>query len=116
MHLKCATDDIHENSQLCGGPNPKFLNINKQSNVQYNEINMSEEQKLEKRHIRKIRQLKFKLHNNDVSDKRSNCFWCTYPFDNPPIYIPKKERNGSIEVYGCFCSPECAVAYLKKSH
>jgi hypothetical protein len=117
LHLKCATDDIHESSQPfdCGGSNPKFLNINKQSNVQYNEINMSEEQKLEKKDIyEKIRQLKFKLHNNDVSDKRSNCFWCTYPFDNPPIYIPKKERNGSIEVYGCFCSPECAVAHLKK--
>ena len=58
--------------------------------------------------------LKIRLHNNDVSDKRSNCFWCTYPFDNPPIYIPKHERNGSIEVYGCFCSPECAVAHLKR--
>jgi hypothetical protein len=114
LHLKCATNDIHDNTQL-SGVNPKFLNINKQSNVQYNEINMSEEQKLEKKDIyEKIRQLKFNLHNNDVSDKRSNCFWCTYPFDNPPIYIPRKERNGSIEVYGCFCSPECAVAHLKK--
>ena len=76
---------------------------------------MTEEQKIEKKDVwEKIRQLKIKLHNNDVSDKRSNCFWCTYPFDNPPIYIPKQERNGNIEVYGCFCSPECAVAYLKK--
>ena len=57
--------------------------------------------------------MKLKLHLNEVSDKRSHCFWCTCQFDNPPVYIPKQERNNIIEVYGCFCSPECAVAYLK---
>jgi hypothetical protein len=61
----------------------------------------------------KLRILKVKLHLNEVSDKRSHCFWCTCHFDNPPIFIPKQERNNIIEVYGCFCSPECAVAYLK---
>jgi hypothetical protein len=91
------------------------LNINNQTNISYNEINTTDEQKIEKKDVwEKIRRLKIKLHNNDVSDKRSNCFWCTYPFDNPPIYIPKQERNDMVEVYGCFCSPECAVAYLKK--
>ena len=61
----------------------------------------------------KLKILQFKLHTNDVESKRSNCFWCTYPFDNPPIYIPRQERKGTIEAYGCFCSPECAVAHLK---
>ena len=61
----------------------------------------------------KLRILKLKLHFNEVSDKRSHCFWCTCSFDNPPVFIPKQERNNIIEVYGCFCSPECAVAYLK---
>lgn len=61
----------------------------------------------------KLRILKLKLHLNEVSDKNSNCFWCTCAFDNPSIYIPKQERNNIIEVYGCFCSPECAVAFLK---
>ena len=46
-------------------------------------------------------------------DKKSDCFHCTYSFSNPPIYIPKRIRNGIIEVYGCFCSPECAVSHLK---
>ena len=64
----------------------------------------------------KLKLLSKNLHFNDVSDKKSNCFWCTYPFDNPPIYIPKQERNNIIEVYGCFCSPECACAYLTKEH
>ena len=34
-------------------------------------------------------------------------------FDSPAIYIPKQYNNGMLEVYGCFCSPECACAYLK---
>lgn len=59
----------------------------------------------------KLKELEGNLHNNIV-DKKSNCFHCTYGFDNPPIYIPKHEINNSYKVYGCFCSPECAVSYL----
>lgn len=61
----------------------------------------------------KLDQLKKKLRNNNVSDKKSACFWCTCSFDNPAIHIPIKYENNSYEVYGCFCSPECAVAHLK---
>ena len=60
--------------------------------------------------------LKKKLKLNNVSDKKSSCFWCTYNFDNPAVYIPKKYVNNTYEVYGCFCSPECAVAYLKNEN
>ena len=63
---------------------------------------------------KKLRALAVKLHTNDISEKRSACFWCTCDFDNPPIYIPKMELNGSYQCYGCFCSPECATAYLFK--
>ena len=59
----------------------------------------------------KLRQLELNLHNN-VVDKKANCFHCTYNFDNPPVFIPKFEINGSYQVYGCFCTPECAVSYL----
>lgn len=61
---------------------------------------------------KKINALKLKLHKNDISDKRSACFWCTCEFDNPPIYIPKCEFKNTYQVYGCFCTPECAAAYL----
>lgn len=61
---------------------------------------------------RKINSLKVKLHNNDISDKRSACFWCTCEFDNPPIFIPKNEFKDTYQVYGCFCSPQCGTAYL----
>jgi hypothetical protein len=61
---------------------------------------------------KKLKQLEHLLHGNNVSDKKSACFWCTYDFDNPPIYIPKYFLKNSYHVYGCFCSPECSVAYL----
>tara|TARA_B100001287_G_scaffold267757_1_gene263287 strand:+ start:730 stop:1734 length:1005 start_codon:yes stop_codon:yes gene_type:complete len=61
----------------------------------------------------KLNKLKENLRCNNVSDKNSACFWCTYDFDSPAIYIPKQINNGLLEVYGCFCSPECSCAYLK---
>jgi hypothetical protein len=62
----------------------------------------------------KLKELAYNLHNNDISDKKSACFWCTCDFDNPPIFIPKYELNDKYYCYGCFCSPECATAYLFK--
>ena len=61
----------------------------------------------------KLSELKMNLKMNNASDKKSACFWCTYEFDNPAIFIPKQYSGNMLEVYGCFCSPECAVAYLK---
>lgn len=65
---------------------------------------------------KKLSELENLLHNNDVSDKKSACFWDSCDFDNPPIYIPKYELNGVYYVYGCFCSPECAAAYLMQEN
>ena len=61
---------------------------------------------------RKLKQLEHDLHVNNINNKKSACFWDTCDFDNPPIYIPKHYTNGTYHVYGCFCSPECGVAYL----
>jgi hypothetical protein len=61
---------------------------------------------------KKLKVLEHNLHINNICDKKSACFWCTYDFDNPPIYIPKHFIKETYHVYGCFCSPECATAYL----
>ena len=39
-----------------------------------------------------------------------------HSFDNPAIYIPSSYENNSYEVYGCFCSPQCAVSFLKNQN
>ena len=40
------------------------------------------------------------------------CFWCCHSFENMPCVIPSDIKEGIWNVYGNFCSPECAVAYL----
>ena len=77
------------------------------------EMNKCEMNKCEMNNInKKLNELTSKLHINNMYDKKSACFWCTHSFDNVPIYIPKHEINGVFSCYGCFCSPECAVAFL----
>ena len=65
---------------------------------------------------KKINQLKISFHKSDICQnggtQRSACFWCTYDFESPPIYIPKFSVKDTFHVYGCFCSPECAAAFL----
>ena len=65
---------------------------------------------------KKLKVLENDLHTNNLSLKNSACFWCTCDFDNPAIYIPKCKFNENYKVYGCFCSPECACAYLMKEN
>lgn len=40
------------------------------------------------------------------------CFWCAHGFDWRPCVIPEREVAGVYNVYGNFCCPECAFAYL----
>jgi hypothetical protein len=131
LQLKCSAKDIEtdaiknpdkEDIESFNIVKPKQTNIEYEQydNITYNipkNKQCTYKEDGEKINIKmiweKLEILKLKLHLNEVSDKRSNCFYCTCPFDNPPVYIPRQERNNIIEVYGCFCSPECATAYLK---
>ena len=65
---------------------------------------------------KKLKVLEHNLHINNICDKKSACFWCTYEFDNPPVYIPKHYIKDTYHVYGCFCSPECATAFLMEEN
>uniref|UniRef100_A0A6C0HHV4 MYM-type domain-containing protein n=1 Tax=viral metagenome TaxID=1070528 RepID=A0A6C0HHV4_9ZZZZ len=64
----------------------------------------------------KLKKLKINLYKNNLGDKKSACFWCTYEFDNHPCYIPKYEMDSTVFGYGSFCRPECAVAFLMKEN
>lgn len=111
--------------------NPSVINSNHHEvcNNSENENNVSfEEEKQDntdytankhhetKQTWQKLKILENDLHINNISDTKSACFWCTYTFDNPPIYIPKHYVQNSYHVYGCFCSPECATAYLMQEN
>lgn len=122
LHLKCGVKDLkkkHTEKENVGAFQfknnteiPYQIINNKNKNVSNNNDDGDEQKKVWK----KLNELAVNLHNNNISDKRSACFWCTYDFDNPPIYIPRYELNNTYQCYGCFCSPECAVSYLFNEH
>jgi len=81
--------------------------LNNETKTEYNQDNVTDIKII----WNKLRELQQQLHNN-VINKKSNCFWCTCSYDNPTVYIPRCIINGKIEVEGCYCMPECAVADL----
>lgn len=42
------------------------------------------------------------------------CFWCCHSFNSHPVAIPSHILDEVWHMYGNFCSPECATAYLFK--
>jgi hypothetical protein len=136
LHLKCSLKDLQSNliqgseiqsfnfqptNQLTYdiiNSEPNIFNKQEQSKIVYDEIDYDEDDDRSikendtKEVWKKLKILEHNLHINNISDKKSACFWCTYEFDNPPVYIPKHFIKDSYHVYGCFCSPECGTAYL----
>ena len=137
LHLKCSMKDLQINTpnntfiesyNFSGGKNDLNYELIKNENI--NSINIINDKNstldsdcddydeefvgkdFNKEIYKKLKQLEHNLHINNVNNKRSACFWDTCEFDNPPIYIPKHFINGTYNVYGCFCSPECGVAHL----
>lgn len=53
-----------------------------------------------------------KNKNNEWPTNTSiSCYWCVHRFENAPFGIPINYKNGTFEVFGCFCSLECATAH-----
>lgn len=40
------------------------------------------------------------------------CFWCCNQFKNRPVVLPIRDEGEYLQVYGNFCCPECAMAFL----
>tara|TARA_B100001093_G_C26849425_1_gene1024382 strand:- start:324 stop:1277 length:954 start_codon:yes stop_codon:yes gene_type:complete len=141
LHLKCKTTDIqndtisdvtHYNPIIVDEVTP--YDIHEEQNTFYilkNENdetfeksttkvcsennNSSEKVKqnilLQKTIQEKLKDLEKQFNTNTVN-KQSACFWCTYEFNTKPIHIPSLFFQNKYDVYGCFCSPECACSYL----
>jgi hypothetical protein len=122
MHLKCYLKDVQTNTSITS----TIQNFNfEKSTFLYDEIACKTDDEIEDKPIKendnrevwkKLKTLEHNLHINNICDKKSACFWCTCDFDNPPVYIPKYYFKESYHVYGCFCSPECATAYLMEEN
>jgi hypothetical protein len=116
LHLICKTSDISSkdfNITPYNHPskyssfketNKHSSSVNdKSSNANTNDYSIINE---------KLKELQYNLHTNNCTNKKSACFCCTCDFDSPVIYIPKGIKDNKYNVYGCFCSPECATYYL----
>ena len=101
--------------QTCCKCNSKSLDANTSDKIAIDESEKEEGELSMKEINTRLKKLKIQFYKN-VTDKKSACFWCTYPFDNSPCYIPKYEMDESICGYGSFCRPECAVAFLMKEN
>ena len=139
LHLKCSMKDLQTSTNSCLIESFNFTSKNDLSYELLNSTNINEgksyidskssnqimadddydddddynkDRDNTKDIWRKLKQLEHNLHVNNVNNKKSACFWCTHDFDNPPVYVPKHFINDTYHVYGCFCSPECGVAYL----
>jgi len=140
LHLKCSINDIQCYSATQTNVESFNFETNK-SDLSFETINQPEEnielkscyeddeeiefkekdveknKDIETKDIwKKLKILEHNLHVNNISDKKSACFWCTCEFDNPPVYIPKHYLKETYHVYGCFCSPECAAAHLMEEN
>ena len=123
LHLKCTSYDIKNKNNIEDSvnyyePSDNYHIINKNiiTKESNEEIDVNNEHGTKTNTIlwNKIKELSINLHTNNIINKKSACFWCTHDFDNPPVYIPKHSLNKTYHCYGCFCSPECATAFLFK--
>ena len=92
-----------------------IINVENKENITVNETKQNTEYleniNFKKNISKKLKELTYNLKHNNINN-RSSCFWCTHPFDNEPIFIPKYQLQDKFFVYGCFCSPECACSHL----
>lgn len=121
LHLKCNSSNLNLNetkiqASLQNIANIKPTEITKTNNEEQvdtnNKLQQQDDKNIENIIYKKIKILNNSIHHNNISNKKSACFWCTYDFNSPPCYIPEKKIKKNIYVYGCFCSPECSAAYL----
>ena len=101
LHLKCNSKDISE------------IRYNNTLVEPFIEEECQEPLKVYAEHTlhQKIKNISSRLHTNEING-RSDCFWCTCPYDTSSIYIPKAIHQSQYQVYGSFCCPECATGYL----
>lgn len=124
LHLKCSLKDLETETKsdiesfnfLSNSKNellyeiiPKPEDNNSSTDVILSEV---DEHPITNGILTKLKVLEKDLYHNNINNKKSACFWCTCDFDNQPVYIPKFFIKDSYNVYGCFCTPECAAASL----
>ena len=122
VHMKCFTSEIIKPDALVYNPNIEYVEpftydayqlCNK---ITQNETSTEKPQTGVLDYDDKLKSLNIILDKLDTNTIHSDCFWCTCSFNTNPFFIPKNISDTAIIAYGCFCSPECGLAYLLNEH
>ena len=106
LHLKCSSKDLNKFDKcalLNNNLNLDTMDINSNNKLDFFELENKDENIKQPKPITydddkninmklvndKIKKLKINLRHNNVLYKRASCFWCTYEFDSPAIFITK---------------------------
>lgn len=95
--------ELHEKNKLIRELKDKLLNYETE-NVKFSPNSI------------KLTPMKLNLvHTQDntyvVSKTKIACYYCCHQFDTTPWFLPESYYDNVYHVYGCFCSPNCAMAY-----
>ena len=128
LSLKCSLKDLQPstqinylepyNSNMNGGFEPlnndydgasinnlgsNYTVMEDKSSLKDNQPNISPEVENDETETKviwkKLKQLEQNLNHNHTDNFKSDCFWCTCSFDNPPCYIPKCHFKDTYNVY-----------------
>ena len=120
--IEISTIDVESNANIVGD-----LFKEKDFGLSYKDMirDVHKTKKIREIGLEKEVNTKPESHSNLMKDFKSSnrskqwpsktniyCFWCSCPFNNTPCAIPQKYIHDTFYVYGCFCSPECAAAYI----
>ena len=119
VHMKCFTSEIIQPDTLVYTPN--IEQVEPFTYDSYETCNVIPVKEVSVKNSAseyddKLKTLNIILDKLDANTVKSACFWCTFPFANTPFFIPKSIYDTSISAYGCFCTPECALAFLLNEH
>jgi hypothetical protein len=116
LNVQQSSNDDNEDQPYaynCGDYN----NISVVNNVSDCDVNSVDENLVSKQtsDVRVLELLKDFEEKNKINEWPSNtsiaCYLCCHRFTNAPFGIPINYKNDRFEVFGCFCSLECAAAY-----
>ncbi len=103
IHLKLTKDKIDNiNNNVKDFDNSEIY-------YEYEELNNEENNN--KYIVHKIKSYPYKNYIDNNNSSNIHCYWCCHNFNSTVFTLPMRYNNGIYEVYGSFCSPECACAY-----
>ena len=108
-------DSVEKSEQPCAYNADEYTNMSNFHDLSFEGNKQEVVSNTEPNELKIINLLQDFEEKNKVNEWPSNtsicCYWCCHKFENAPFGIPVNYSNGKFDVYGCFCSLECASAY-----